>query len=505
MQTPKLSSCTNKERTSDRTPSGWSVLSTGKDVAVFASVPLPVTYSALPDVYTQSGLSPTQIWTIVWAYRMLSVFIAVVIVGLTVGVVALLPRTFEGTATLIVDYEVNDPLNGKEFPIGLLSGYMATQTELLRNPTLLATVVDRLKLTENADYTAGYSGDGSTLHEYVRRTLNRNLTIYQGQFGSQLIYVTYAAGNPEEAALVANTVADVFKEQDFVRTTAPTVERATRYTEQLEELRRKVGQAQEQYTAFNERNALIDAGENGANVEIGLLSSLEEQLLEAQHTRRLAQAASSADPAVGDQVMSSPLVQSLKAQLAGQESLLADLQLTLTPQHPQVLQLQSQIETNRRTLAGEVRSYSRNSVTALSTAQRLEQEVQAATTAQRAKVISTSTLHDQAAKYRLELDSARTVYKSALDGYDEVMFASMGNYTNVSFVSRATPPVRASKPRVLVYLLLGGMAGCFLGLFMPLAYELTNRRVRCRDDLERDGGVPVLAEFRRSALARGVA
>jgi len=35
----------------------------------------------------------------------------------------------------------------------------------------------------------------------------------------------------------------------------------------------------------------------------------------------------------------------------------------------------------------------------------------------------------------------------------------------------------------------------FLGLVVPLIYELTNRRVRCRDDLERDSGVPVLAEF----------
>lgn len=480
-------------------------MSTGKDVAVFASVPLPVTYSALPDVYGQSGLSLAQIWTIVWAYRALSAFIAVVIVALTIGIVTLLPRTYEGTATLIVDYEVNDPLNGKEFPIGLLSGYMATQTELLRNPTLLSTVVDRLRLTENADFTAGYGGDGSTLHEYVRRTLSKNLTIYQGQFGSQLIYVTYAASNAEEAALVANTVADVYKEQDFVRTTAPTVERATRYTEQLELLRIKVSEAQERFTAFHERNAFIDTGDNGAEVEVGLLSDLEKQLVEAQHIRRLAQATTSADATVGDQVMSSPLVQSLKSQLAEQASRLADLQLTLTPRHPQVIQLQSQIESNRRTLAGEVRSYSRNSATALSTAQHLEQELQAATTAQRAKVISTSALHDQAAKYRLELDSARTVYKGALDGYDEVMFASMGNYTNVSFVSRATAPVRASKPRVLVYLLLGGMAGCFLGLFIPLAYELTNRRVRCRDDLERDNGVPVLAEFRQSPLAQGLA
>jgi uncharacterized protein involved in exopolysaccharide biosynthesis len=191
-------------------------LSTGREIAVLASsAPLPVTYSALPDIYATSGLSPNQIWTIVWAYRKLTVFIAALIMALTVAVVALLPRTYEATATLMVNYEVNDPLNGKEFPIGLLSSYMATQTELLRNSTVLETVVDRLKLTENADYTAGYGGDGSTLREYAQRSLSKNLSSYQGQFGSQLIYVTYAASDPNEATLVANTVADVFMDQDF--------------------------------------------------------------------------------------------------------------------------------------------------------------------------------------------------------------------------------------------------------------------------------------------------
>ena len=36
-----------------------------------------------------------------------------------------------------------------------------------------------------------------------------------------------------------------------------------------------------------------------------------------------------------------------------------------------------------------------------------------------------------------------------------------------------------------------------LGLGIPLGYELLNRRVRCRDDLERHHGIPVLVEFGR--------
>ena len=34
-----------------------------------------------------------------------------------------------------------------------------------------------------------------------------------------------------------------------------------------------------------------------------------------------------------------------------------------------------------------------------------------------------------------------------------------------------------------------------LGLGLPLLYELLNRRVRCRDDVERDHGIPVLIEL----------
>jgi capsular polysaccharide biosynthesis protein len=49
------------------------------------------------------------------------------------------------------------------------------------------------------------------------------------------------------------------------------------------------------------------------------------------------------------------------------------------------------------------------------------------------------------------------------------------------------------------------MAGAFFGLAIPLMYEFVNRRIRSRDDFERDSGVPVLAEFGAIPLKRGLA
>lgn len=75
------------------------------------------------------------------------------------------------------------------------------------------------------------------------------------------------------------------------------------------------------------------------------------------------------------------------------------------------------------------------------------------------------------------------------------MFASTGGYTNVSFVSRASAPPKAAKPKIKAALLLACVIGGGLGLGLPLCWELLNRRVRCRDDVERDLGIPVLIEL----------
>jgi uncharacterized protein involved in exopolysaccharide biosynthesis len=297
---------------------------------------------------------------------------------------------------------------------------------------------------------------------------------------------------------VANTVAEVYKEQDYMRSAGPPGERAKRYAQQLNELKSKVDQAQMDVTEFHQRNGMIDEG-NKSNVEVVFLATLEGRLLEAQNTRRVAEARASEDPSVSDQVLSSTLVQSLKTQLATQELRLAQLKRAYTPEYPDVRESQSQVDDTRRLLASAVNSYSANGSAGVNVAQRLELKLQRAVEEQRAKVLANGQLRDVAAKYLLELESAQTVYKRALEGYDQITFATGGNYTNVSFVSRATPPVKASKPKVLTGVILGCMAALILGLGVPLGLELFHRRIRCRDDLERHHGIPVLVEFGRLA------
>jgi len=465
---------------------------------VYRETPVSVVTPVIPLNFVYPGLSLAQILSIVWAHRRLSILILLLVLSLTALVMMVWPRTYTATATLMVNYEVNDPLGGKGLPVGQVGSYIATQVELMQTPEVLLVVVDRLKLTQNKDYARGYRGDSGTLREWVAMELSRNLAIVQGQMGSQLIHATYSANDPTEAAQVANTVAEVYKEQDYVRSTGPLGERARRYTQQLNELKSKVDQAQRDVTAFHQRNGMIDEGYK-TNVDVALLATLEGRLLEARNARRVAEARATQDSTVSDQVLSSTLIQTLKAQLAAQELRVAQLKRTHTAEYPDFREAQSQLDDARQLLASAVRSYSANASAGLNLSRQLELKLQQALEEQRAKVLANSQLHDEAAKYLLKLQSAQAVYKRALEGYDQIAFALPVHYNNVSFISRATPPVKAVKPKILTGVILGCMAAFVLALGIPLGLELFHRRVRCRDDIERHHGIPVLVEFGRHA------
>jgi uncharacterized protein involved in exopolysaccharide biosynthesis len=473
--------------------------------ALPASSPASLAAPMVPQAYVNPGLSVPQVLSILRAYRKQTALIALLAMFLTGVISKVTPKIYTATATLMVNYQPNYQMAANEVLGGLPVSYMATQIELMQSAEVLLPVIDRLKLTENKRYIAGYHGDGSTLREWVQRALVKNLTIEQGKAGSQLVYVTYSASNPVEAAQVANAVADVYMEQQIERLNGPATENVKRYTQQLEELKDKVNRAQEQVTQFRQRTGLIDL-QAKIDADTEQMNALQQRLMEAQNTRRTLEVSMAGNQAVGDRVLASPGIQTLKGQLATQEAQMAQLRTTLGPKHPQVMELQAQMDATRKAISDETQVYVGNTATDLSGARQLEQKLQKAFDEQRTKVLATRQIQDEGTKYLLELESAQTVYKRALDSYDQIMFATSAHATNVNFVSRATPPVRHSKPNTIKNIIQGTIAGTFLGLVGPLVYGLLfNRRIRCRDDIERDYGIPVLVEFDAISPRRSLA
>ncbi|MDP9064746.1 MAG: GumC family protein [Pseudomonadota bacterium] len=464
----------------------------------------PTLDTTLPASFASPGLSLVQILSILKAYWKQTLMIVVAFSVLMGGLIKVMPKTYTATTTLMVSPEGGDPLAGTQNQATPMYNYMSTESQLMQSPEVLLPVIDKLGLTQNKDYSAGYSGDGSNLREWVREALAKSLDIQLGAFGSELIFINASARSAQLASQIANTLAEVYLDQQRQRVSGPASERAKRYARELAELKDKVRVAQEQVTAFRQRTGVTDTAERN-NVEQALLASLEGKLQDAQNARRAAEVRATAQQN-STAALGSLAVQNIKALLSTQQTQLAQLRTTYGVEHPKVMELESQIRATQHNLDVELRSATSTNTSDLAGAQQLEAKMRAAVEEQRNKVLSVNKLRDEGTKYELELESTQSVYKRALDGYDQIMFASGAHVANISIVSNAIPPQKATKPNKVKLLVMGVLAGIGVGLLAPLTYELLiNRRIRSRDDFERSFDLPVLMEFDRIPNASGAA
>jgi uncharacterized protein involved in exopolysaccharide biosynthesis len=448
----------------------------------------------VPAQYAQSTLSFAQVAAILRAHRRQSLIIALVMLIATLGVLKLWPKTYVAQATVMVNFEEGDA--NRQPPAELFANYLLTQVELLQSRELLMSAVNKLNLTSDAEFTSGFNSSGSaTIEDFVLKRLRANLTVEQGK-GLQLLYVSVASHDAQKAARIANAIVESYQSREMAHSNDPGSGRAHEYAEQLADLKAKVTAAAQRMAEFRQRTGVTDVDTNPQNmnaqndVENQALAALEQQLLAAQNARRAAESRGVGDQSNSDQVMASQLIQNLKNQLSTLQAQLAESSSTLGPRHPKVLELESQIAATRRSLAREIGSFSQNSSGEASSAAQLEAKLKRAVDDQRAKLVNLRTQQDEGAKLALELESAETVYKRALDGYDQQLFAS------TSFVSHATPPPDAASPNKIMLAILGALVAGIAGLAVPLGRELMfNRRLHCRDDIERDLGLPVLAEL----------
>ncbi|MEO8315999.1 MAG: Wzz/FepE/Etk N-terminal domain-containing protein [Pseudomonadota bacterium] len=448
---------------------------------------LPVTGSDQPEFAmpfpgdaeeASGGFTILQLWHMLRANMWLSAAIYLVIVAVAFVVIKKLPKSYDATAALIVNSDNADPLAGRMQGIGQAYGFFPTQVELINNSVVLRPVIDRLKLQADPRFNGGIVGDVKTVNDNVLANLRASINVHQGT-GSQLLYISATSRDPVRAAEIANAVSDEYLRQTGQRTNAPAMERATRYAEQLSELKGKVDITQAKVAAFRERYGMADltVGQGG-NMEGAALADLQGNLLAAQNARRQLE---------GQQV--TPEALALRTQLDTLESQLAQSLLKLGPRHPSILALQSQIDAAKRALAG-------NSAIQLTRARVLESKYQAEVAAERNRLLDRRNVQDQGAKLLLEQQLAQEAYAQALRGQDQVQFASVGNYKDITVVSRAEPPIKSSKPNKMKMFVAALAFGLALAVGGPFAYELFfNRRIRCRDDLERHFRIMTLAEF----------
>jgi chain length determinant protein EpsF len=417
-------------------------------------------------------------------------------VAAAVLVTLLMPRSYDSTASLLVDIRDEQSLSGTAPSARNQIGYMQTQIDIIQSPRVAKIVAQDLRLGETPQAQAAFAQSGAhgDINDWIGSALLSKLRVESSQ--SSVINLTYSASEPQFAARTANAFAKAYLETTLNLRVEPTKQAATWFDDQLKGLRKDLETAQSRLTAYQREKGIIATDEK-VDIENARLAELSNQALQAQNltfesSSRSGLATRNVAPDSLPEVLGSPLVQSLKTQLLTAEAKLQELSTRLGPNHPQYQQQASEIAALRSRMNGEIGRVVAGVKNLTAQAQAREASLRKALDEQRARVMELRDARSEAMVLQRDVETAQKAYEAAQQRYLVNKVESGARVSNVTILNPATEPTRPSKPKVFLNILLGVVMGLVLGLGVVFLLEILDRRVRSDIDLESGLEAPLL-------------
>lgn len=421
--------------------------------------------------------------------------------GTALGIRSLMGKEYRASAAAIIDFRpdpVSAALYGGLPPPALL----ATQLDIIRSARVSSRVVRNLKLNEQPSLKEQWQTETNGIVNFdiwVGEFLRRNLEVLPSR-ESSVITVQYKSPDPKFAAALANAFVQAYIDVAIELRVDPAKKYASFFDGQSKGYRDALERAQVKLSEFQKRNGII-ASEERLDVENLRLNELSSQLtalqaISAESNSRQAQAQGGQGDRM-QEVLSSPLISSLKAELSRAEAKLQELTTRLGDNHPQVQEAKASAQELRSRLDSETRRVT-SGVTVSNTINRQrEAEVRAALNAQRANVLRMKAVRDEGVVLLRELESAQRTHDSVVQRANQTSLESQATQSNVNLLTQAEIPLKPSSPNTPLILVLGVVSGVILGLGVALGIEMRDRRVRSVDDVVLALDLPVIGTMPR--------
>ncbi|MDO9315454.1 MAG: chain length determinant protein EpsF [Burkholderiaceae bacterium] len=435
--------------------------------------------------------------TLILRARWRSAFIVfVLVVGLVVAFTLTQSKTYTATAAVVLDVKSPDPIAGIVLPGMNVSGYMATQVDILQSERVMLRAIRALHIDEDAHFRAAWQqqteGRGN-FNAWLADGLGKKLDARPGK-DSNVILVSYTSRDPHLAARIANAIVKSYIETTLELRTEPAKQFNALFDESTKELRESLEVAQTRLSKFQQKKGIVATDER-LDIENARLSELSTQLVELQAVANDSRSRQNQASRMADQmseIVSNPMVVSLTSDLSRQEARLNEISERFGPQHPQVQELRASIKQMRDRLALE-KSRITGSLTANNSVNQARLEnLRNALDAQRNKVLQMRGLRDEAAVLQRDVENAQKVYDAGFGKLSQSTLESQATQTNVSVVKVATEPPFPSSPRVMLNLTVGLLLGLVLSIATAALREVRDWRLRSEADVTDTMKLPLL-------------
>jgi chain length determinant protein EpsF len=309
-----------------------------------------------------------------------------------------------------------------------------------------------------------------------------------------VINISFKGSDPDMTAKIANAFAQAYLDTHLALKTEPARIYAEWFEQQAKASRANLEAAQARLSNYQQKAGIVTNDER-MDYETAKLGAISTQLTEVQGITTDSQSKRSGRTDTVAEVMQSPLINGLKADIGRLEAKVQEADVKLGPNHPQMQSMQSELASLKRRLASETGNISASIDTAYRVGKDRERELQSAVAAQKSRVLMLNKDRDELNVYRRDVEAAQRAYEEVSKNASQTRLQSLTNQTNVVRLNTATAPLKPSSPKTLLNVLIAAFGGTLLGIGIALWIELSNRRVRSPEDLTQVLDLPLLGRL----------
>jgi hypothetical protein len=327
------------------------------------------------------------------------------------------------------------------------------------------------------------------LDVWIAELLQRGLQVTPAIGGSTIINVSFNAGDPTFAAIVANAFTQVYIDTNIELRVDPARQASRWFGDQGKIARESLENAQARLSEFQQEKGIVVRDEQ-MDIEMAKLRDISTQLTVLQNqTGETISKASGTVP----EVTQSSVVQSLRNEVARQEVKLQEAATNLGKNHPQYQRMESELVALKQQLVTETKNVASSFAASGSASKTREAALQAAINAQKKKILQLRSERDQLAVLQRDVDAAQASYDSVTRRFNQTNLESQLTQTNVSVLNPAVEPTEPSSPNFKKNIVITLGLALLLGGGAAFLLEMLDRRIRSADDLTEMLQFPVLA------------
>jgi chain length determinant protein EpsF len=440
-------------------------------------------------------MTPKQFVAILIARWKAMIFtgLCVLVLG-ALSFVGITPR-YKATASVVANLETSDPLSENSYPGSLVTSYQATQIAIITSDRVERLVAQRLQLDKRPDmirqWQSSFYYRPDSFLPWVVVWLDKHVSAKPIR-ASDVIEISFINVDPQFAVDLSNAFAEAYLTVALQLNVEPAKLSAQWLRDQSRDLRANLAAAQAKLSEFQRDNGIV-ASDNRLDVENTMLTQLQQQLVTAQGQYADSSSREKQNSLTADdlpEVLSNPLINNLKSEIAQGQAQLEDMRGRLGTRNPQYTALESRLNSLKDRQAAEIQRV----VGSLAAANRVsvgrEAELREAIAAQKGRVLLLRDEHDKAMVLQNDVEAAQRAYDLGTERLTQATLKGKLEQTNVAILSPATVPYKPEWPTIPATLLISVFLGAVAGVSVALLREYLDPRIHDVGQAAALGNVP---------------